>query len=59
MECNMNSWRVTLADGEYYDTSMAQHVTQEQAEKYFVGQYLNMGAYPVEDMKLCVKVEQL
>lgn len=55
----MNPWRVTFEDGTSYDTSLAAHVTQKEADAYFLDQYINMGAYPVEDMKLCVKVEQL
>lgn len=55
----LTSYKTTYTDGSTTLTNMAAHITLADAEKYFIGQCFDLGAYPVENMQLAVKVEQI
>lgn len=48
---------LTTESGHTWETSLAENITQKQAEDYFLGQYFNVDAYPVETMERVVNVE--
>jgi len=45
------------ANGETTSTNVNGQCSNEEIEKYFVGQYFDLGIYPVGDMVKCVNVE--
>jgi len=53
------AYKITYADGSTSRTSMAAHVTLEDARAYFIGQKFDLGVYPIENMQEAVKVEQI
>lgn len=55
----LTSYKITYADGSTSLTDMAAGITLADAQKYFIGQRFDRGAYPVENMQEAVKVEQI
>lgn len=55
----LTAYKITYADGSTTSTNMAAGVTLEDAQKYFIGQRFDLGAYPVENMQEAIKVEQI
>ena len=55
----LTAYKITFEDGSTMSTSMASTVSLEDAKKYYIGQYFNMGVYPKEKMLKAVKVEKL
>lgn len=55
----MPAFRVHLADGTSYVTSMTVGVTLEMALAYFKGQTLNLGLGPEDRLVKCTTVEQI
>jgi hypothetical protein len=54
----LTAYRITYSDGSTSSTNMAADVTLEDAEKYFIGQWFNLGMYGIkENMQTAVKVE--
>jgi len=49
--------KVICECGYSWLTSMNEHVTEEQAIKYFVGQTFNIGTYPKEQMTKVIEIE--
>ena len=50
--------KVKFANPEYnYETSVAGHITEAEARKYFVGQMFNVGVYPNEKMEKVMDIE--
>jgi len=54
----LNSVKVMFADSSNnYETDVSSQTTKMDAIKYFVGNYFDMGIYPVEDMQQCIGIE--
>lgn len=61
----MPAYRITYADGQTTSTSMAKGVTLADAQKYFIGNFFDLGSgwdkdgEPIENLQRAVRVEQL
>lgn len=54
----MQTVKVIFSNDKYnYYTSVSEKSTEDSLRKYFVGSWLNMGCYPIEDMQRCVDIE--
>jgi hypothetical protein len=54
----MNSVKVKFTDSSYdYWTSVAPHITEAEANRYFVGAWMDMGVFPKEDLQKCIAIE--
>ena len=53
----LTAYRIIYEDGSTSETNMAAGVTLEDAQKYFIGKYFNLGVFPVEKMVQAVNVE--
>jgi hypothetical protein len=54
----LNIVNVFFEDEQYnYSTNVSSKTTKEDAEKYFVGAWFNVGSYPSEIMRKVIKIE--
>ena len=52
-----NTVKVIFSDSQYnYETSVNKQCSIQEIVKYFVGQYINMGIFPVENIQKCIAV---
>jgi hypothetical protein len=55
---NLNSVKVIFSNDQYnYTTDISANSTKEDAEKYFIGKFFDVGIYPKEDMQKCIGIE--
>jgi hypothetical protein len=59
MKTSMPAFKIHLADGTSYVTSMAIGTTLEIATAYFKGNILNLGLGPNDHLVRCTNVEQI
>ena len=55
----LTAYEIEYEDGSITRTNMAAHVTLADAQSYFIGQRVNLGAYPVERMVRAVAVRKI
>lgn len=55
----MPAFKIYLADGTSYVTSMAKGITLAEATAYFKGNILNLGLGPNDYLVRCTNVEQI
>jgi hypothetical protein len=54
----MNKAKVMFNDPKHnYLTSLSAQCTKQDAQDYFIGQTLDVGVYPVENMQVCTGIE--
>lgn len=54
----MQTVKVIFRDERFnYRTTVSSNSTRESVNECFVGQFFNVGAYPVENMQECINVE--
>jgi hypothetical protein len=56
---NLPAFEITYSDGSKSRTSMAAGITLDEARKYFVGEWFNIGSFPDENMQRAVDVVQI
>ena len=39
-----------------YITSVSSNITEEEVIDYFLGEYFDVGSYPVENLQMCIDV---
>jgi len=50
--------RVQFKESKYnYSTNVSHSTTEEEAKKYFVGQWFNVGVFPEEIMRKVIAIE--
>lgn len=49
--------KCTTTSGYTWKTSVSKQTTKEDAERYFLGQYFDVAAYPEERMEKVVRVD--
>jgi len=45
------------SNGETISTNVNGQCSDEEIKDYFVGKYFDLGIYPAENMRMCLKVE--
>ncbi len=53
------AYKITYENGSEVRTSMAEGITREDAEKYFLGKRFDMGSGETENMQTAIKVEEI
>ena len=53
------AYKITFTDNSTISTNMAAHVTLDDAKAYYLGQWFDVGAYPVENMQMAIGVEAI
>jgi hypothetical protein len=54
----LNIVNVFFEDEQYnYSTNVSSKTTKEDAEKYFVDAWFNIGSFPTEKMRKVIKIE--
>jgi hypothetical protein len=55
---NLNAVKVKFDNSSYnYITSVSAQFTERDCNDYFVGIWINMGQYPVDDFQRCTSIE--
>ena len=54
----LTAYRITYSDGNVTDTNMAANVTLEDARKYYIGKWFDVGAWD-EKLAQAVNVEKI
>jgi len=55
----LTAYKITYSNGSTSKTNMAAGVTLEDAQKYFIGNQFDLGAFDVENMQTAVSVEKI
>lgn len=54
----MKTVKVIFEDSQFnYSTNVNPKCSNQEIEKYFVGNYFDMGFYPIENMQKCINIE--
>lgn len=57
-DTNLPIVRVQFKESKHnYSTNVSMNTTEDEAKKYFVGQWFNVGAFPEEVMRKVVAIE--